>query len=71
MASINIPDGLLKPDELRELQNGVDEAVRQKEITGSMNMQRFINIIKSVCSWIWDKISGFISDLWGGLCDLF
>lgn len=71
MASINIPDGLLSDEELRQLQGGVNEAVREKRRTGSMNMQRFINIIKSVCSWIWDKISGFISDLWDGLCDLF
>lgn len=30
MATINIPDGLLTADELRELQGGVNEAVKEK-----------------------------------------
>ena len=71
MATINIPDGLLPADELRELQGGVNEAVKEKTKTGYMTMSRFMNIIKSACGWIWDKISGFFSDLWDGLCDLF
>ena len=23
------------------------------------------------CGWLWDKISGFCSDIWDGICDFF
>lgn len=71
MAKIDIPDGLLDPSELNELQGAVNKAVTEKRRTGVMTMSRFMNIIKDACYWIWDKISGFFSDLWNGICDLF
>lgn len=27
--------------------------------------------IQSLSTWIWDKVSGWASDLWGGICDFF
>lgn len=71
MAKIDIPDGLLNPSELNELQGAVNKAVTEKRRTGVMTMSRFMSIIKDACYWIWDKISGFFSDLWDGICDLF
>lgn len=71
MAKIDIPDGLLEPSELNQLQSAVNSAVREKQRTGFMTMSRFMDIIKNACQWIWDKISGFFSDLWDGICDLF
>lgn len=71
MATINIPDGLLTDSELRELQKGVNDAVDEKKRTGWMTMSRFMDILKSACRWIWDKISGFFADIWSGLCDIF
>lgn len=71
MAYIEIPDGLLSPKELKEFDGAVRTAVGEKIKTGSMNLSRFISIIKGACSYIWDKISGFISDIWGGLVDFF
>ncbi len=71
MAKIDIPDGLLDSSELIRLQDAVNSAVTEKRHTGVMTMSRFMNIIKNACYWIWDKISGFFSDLWDGICDLF
>lgn len=71
MAKIDIPDGLLEPSDLHELQSAVNKAVTEKKRTGVMTMSRFMSIIKDACYWIWDKISGFFSDLWDGICDLF
>ena len=71
MAKIDIPDGLLNPSELNELQDAVNKAVTEKRRTGVMTMSRFMSIIKDACYWIWDKISGFFSDLWDGICDFF
>lgn len=71
MAKIDIPDGLLNPSELNELQGAVNKAVTEKRRTGVMTISRFMSIIKDACYWIWDKISGFFSDLWDGICDLF
>ncbi len=71
MAKIDIPDGLLNTSELNELQGAVNKAVTEKRRTGVMTMSRFMSIIKDACYWIWDKISGFFSDLWDGICDLF
>ena len=71
MATINIPDGLLNDDELRQFQKGVDEAVKEKRNTGAMTLSRFMDIIKDVCYWIWEKIKGFLKKIWEGLTDLF
>lgn len=71
MAKIDIPDGLLNQSELNQLQGAVNKAVTEKSRTGVMTMTRFMNIIKDACYWIWNKISGFFSDLWDGICDLF
>lgn len=71
MAKIDIPDGLLDQSELNQLQGAVNKAVIEKKRTGVMSMSRFMSIIKDACYWIWDKISGFFSDLWDGICDLF
>lgn len=71
MAKIDIPDGLLDDSEVRQLQGAVNKAVDEKRRTGYMTMSRFMDIIKDACRWIWDKISGFFSDLWDGICDFF
>lgn len=71
MAYIEIPDDLLSPKELKDLDEAIGRAVGEKIKTGSMNLSRFMSIIKNACSYIWDKISGFISDIWGGLVDFF
>lgn len=71
MAYINIPDDLLKPDEIKDLEDAIKIAVREKGKTGSMNLSRFINIIKKACSKIWDKIRVFISSIWDGFVDFF
>ena len=36
MAYINIPDDLLSPSELEDFKKGLDEAVKEKNITGSV-----------------------------------
>ena len=71
MAYIDIPDGLLNPEELKDFRKGINEAVKEKTITGSMNLSRFMSIIKNKCSKIWQKISGFLSSIWDGLVDFF
>lgn len=71
MAYINVPDDLLKPSELKELEDGIKKAAEEKRRTGWMTMDKFMGILKSACRWIWDKISGFITDIWYGICDLF
>lgn len=71
MASINIPDDLLTPEELGQLEEAVRIAVGEKRNTGRMYLDRFINIIKSVCSWFWNKICGFVSQIWDGLTSIF
>lgn len=71
MANIDIPDGLLEPHELKQLQDAVYGAVGEKKRTGRMTLERFINIIKSVCSWFWDKIYDFVTRIWDGLTSLF
>lgn len=71
MAYINIPDDLLKPGEIKDLEDGIRKAANEKGKTGFMNLSRFMNIIKDACSYIWNKISGFISDIWDGIVDLF
>ena len=27
--------------------------------------------IQSLASWLWDKVSGWISSIWDGICDFF
>ena len=71
MATINIPDGLLTGDELRQFQEGIDAAGREKRRTGAMTLARFTDIIKNVCYWIWDKIKGFLTRIWKDLQDFF
>jgi hypothetical protein len=71
MAQINIPDDVLSDEDVRTLQNAVNDAVIEKRKTGKMTLDRFIQIIKSVCSWIWDKIKGFIQNIWRTLGDVF
>ena len=71
MAYINIPDDLLSGPEVKELEDGIKEAARVKTQTGNMTLSRFMNIIKSACRWIWDKISGFIESIWEGLKSIF
>lgn len=71
MAYIEIPDDLLSPKELKDFDGAIRRAAEEKIKTGSMNLSRFMSIIKDACSYIWDKISGFISDIWGGLVDFF
>ena len=71
MAKIEIPDDVLKPEDVKDLQDAVNKAVEEKRRTGVMTMSRFMNIIKEACYWIWDKIKGFFSSFWEGICDLF
>lgn len=71
MAQIDIPDDLLSPSELKELEKGIRNAAEEKTKTGFMNLSRFMSIIKDACSYIWDKISGFLSSIWDGLVDFF
>lgn len=71
MACVYIPDGVLTSEELKEFSGAVNKAVKEKERTGFMNLSRFMSIIKDACSYIWDKISGFISDIWGDIVDFF
>lgn len=71
MPKIDIPDGLLNPSELNQLQSAINTAVSEKRRTGVMTMARFMSIIKNVCQRIWDKISGFFSTLWDDICDIF
>lgn len=71
MAYINIPDDLLSPSELEDFKKGLGDAVKEKNKTGFMNLSRFMSIIKNACSYIWDKISGFLSSIWDGLVDFF
>jgi len=67
MAVINIPDGVLTPGELNTLQKTINNIPR----TGGINLSRFIQIIQSACDWIWEKIKGFISDVWNDIRDFF
>lgn len=71
MAYIDIPDGLLSPSELNDLSIQIGKAADEKKKTGFMNLSRFMSIIKDGCSYIWDKISGFLSSIWDGLVDFF
>lgn len=71
MALIRIDDGLLNDSEIKNLERAIGDAAREKKKTGIMNLDRFIKIVKSVCSWFWDKISGFISSIWDGLTSIF
>lgn len=71
MAYINIPNDLLSPSELKDLEKGIRDAAVEKGETGFMNLSRFMSIIKNACSYIWDKISGFLSSIWDGLVDFF
>lgn len=71
MAYVEFPDGLLSPSELKQFEEGLKIAAGEKTRTGFMNLSRFMSIIKDACSYIWDKISGFISDIWSGLVDFF
>lgn len=71
MAYIEIPDGLLSDSEMSTLQEGIRDAVGEKQRTGRMTLSRFIDIIKSVCSYIWDKIKNIISGIWDSIKDFF
>jgi hypothetical protein len=69
--NITIPDGILTPSEEKDLVQAVDRTIAIGQQTGSMNLARFMQIIKDACYRIWYKISGFFSDLWDEVCDLF
>lgn len=71
MAQIYIPDDVLTPGEIDDLQGAIGDAVNEKRRTGKMTLDRFIQIIKNVCSWIWDKIKGIIQNIWRTLGDVF
>lgn len=71
MAYIDVPDDLLSPSELNDLSQAIKKAGIEKKKTGFMNLSRFMSIIKDACSYIWDKISGFLSSIWDGLVDFF
>lgn len=71
MATLHIPDDVLSTSEIKQFEIAIGKAVDEKKKTGFMNLSRFMSIIKDACSYIWDKISGFISDIWGGLVDFF
>lgn len=71
MAYVEFPEGLLSSSELKDFEEGLRIAAKEKDRTGFMNLSRFMSIIKGACSYIWDKISGFISDIWNGLVDFF
>lgn len=71
MATINIPDGLLRPDEIKDFEDAIKVAAGEKGRTGRMTLERFIGIIKDVCSWVWNKIRGIIDDIWEGIKSIF
>lgn len=71
MAYIEIPDGVLTSEETKELERAIKRAAEEKRTTGRMTLDRFIQIIKNVCSWIWNKIKTFVEDLWTTLGDIF
>lgn len=66
MATLHIPSGLLSPSDERAVCSAIDKAVETKKRNGCISLSKFKDIIRSACSWLWDKIKDFVA-MWYAL----
>ena len=59
------------PQIITGLVNAIGKGVSQLAEVGGNLVRGLWQGIQSLASWLWDKVSGWISSIWDGICDFF
>lgn len=59
------------PQIITGLVNALGKGVSQLAEVGGNLVRGLWQGIQSLASWLWDKVSGWISSIWDGICDFF
>ncbi len=59
------------PQIITSMVNALGQGVSQFAEIGGNLVRGLWNGIQSLAGWLWDKVSGWISSIWDGICDFF